>query len=178
MGDMGCVYGLADPRTMQTRYVGESSHDSPFPRLGGHIGGCGEQSPLAEWIRELLASGTAPISYTIEAVPDSDNPRRDKTRRLRAEDFWISWHRAMGSDLLNKVVTPEERSARSSRGAASMDPEARRQRSRKGWTVQKQAAMTGAYLALSPERRSEIARKSWKTRLGGRPPKRPKKVNP
>lgn len=87
------VYGLQDPRNGQLRYVGKSNNVDK--RLCQHIhrAKSGTDTPVKEWLRELLVENYQPEVFIIEEVPIQDV--------YAAEDFWWQYFRYIGADLLN-----------------------------------------------------------------------------
>lgn len=88
------IYGLVDPRNQQIRYVGKTSGRLHSRRLA-HISDVRRGRtyiPRHRWLAELLSSGLEPEIFEIEVVIDNWQ---------EAEQFWISYYRFIGADLLN-----------------------------------------------------------------------------
>lgn len=82
------IYGLVDPRTNVTRYVGRSSH--PKRRLWKHMQAAREvrdfriQSAKDAWLNELAAAGLKPGLVILEAVAPGDIPADREVHWIRA----------------------------------------------------------------------------------------------
>lgn len=91
----GCVfvYGVADPRTSEIRYVGKTrSALSRRLRLHFKVQEC-DASARALWFGELRAADVEPAIFVLEEVAEVD--------QVEAERFWIAYFRALGADLAN-----------------------------------------------------------------------------
>lgn len=84
------VYVLADPRSMEVRYVGVTR--DPDARKFCHSGG--GASTTKAWIREVIQSGHKPIMTLIDVA---DGERQGYKR----ERQWIRHFREAGANLLN-----------------------------------------------------------------------------
>ena len=93
-GGMAHIYGLCDPITQQLRYVGKTN--DPKKRLQAHLR-CREKekSYLTNWIKSLKAAGRKPEIFVIEDIPEAE--------WQEAEQFWISYFRAIGANLVNML---------------------------------------------------------------------------
>lgn len=93
---MNAIYALVDPRTGFIRYVGKTS--CPLNRrLAGHINDSLRrrfQVPRFRWIGRLLNAGLRPEIVELEQCEDWQD----------AEQFWISYLRFVGCDLLNATA--------------------------------------------------------------------------
>lgn len=92
------VYALSDPRTHETRYVGQSMN--PNHRHEEHVAVVTRRLPeeaasssLRTWIRSLLDEGLEPEMTILEAT--------SKGNVNRAEERWVQTLRAEGAHLLN-----------------------------------------------------------------------------
>lgn len=87
------IYGLADPRDGQLRYVGKTVRDLEW-RLRGHLNGARKKRNRKDhWINRLILKDLRPDIFVIEVVRDGD--------WVEAERFWIAYFRAIGANLLN-----------------------------------------------------------------------------
>lgn len=90
------IYALCDPRTDETRYIGQSSsglnrpkdHMKPSHLKSGN-------THKINWINEVLRAGFVPYIKTVEELLDPED--LDK-----AEIFWIYQFRALGERLTNR----------------------------------------------------------------------------
>ena len=90
------IYGLADPRTKQYRYIGRTL--CPKKRLQTQIATArngGHKTRVHTWIRSLLNLGLEPIQNIIEIVPER--------RWSEAERWWVSYFKNAGCNLVNMV---------------------------------------------------------------------------
>ena len=92
---MVSVYGLADPRNGELRYIG-ATEQSLEGRLSGHIGATKDASPRTKWVRELLRQGLRPEIFEIEVVDDSQG--------AEAERFYIQYFTYLGCKLTNVLI--------------------------------------------------------------------------
>jgi len=90
---MYLVYGLSDPRKEEIRYVGITKRTLKV-RLYEHIYNRDKMNPKAEWLRSLAKDGIQPVIKTIEET-------KDELTALDREDFWTSYFRMLGYNLLN-----------------------------------------------------------------------------
>lgn len=89
------IYGLIDPLTNELKYIGKT-HSTLRRRLLGHLNDVKRGRvyiPRHKWIAGLLLLDTQPEIFAIEEVKES--AWRD------AEQFWISYFRFIGCQLLN-----------------------------------------------------------------------------
>lgn len=95
------VYGLVDPRDLVIRYVGRTASGLP-KRLGQHLAPSklAQDTPLAAWLRELVALEEEPIILMLSSVTE-DSTEQDGEAWRQAEQKWIVRLRAMGASLLN-----------------------------------------------------------------------------
>jgi hypothetical protein len=91
---MGCIYGLADPRTGALRYVGKTVRSLKL-RLQGHVSksDLARHSHKTNWVMSLLVAGVRPEIFEIEELP---NEALDE-----AEIFYIQYFRSIGCSLTN-----------------------------------------------------------------------------
>lgn len=91
------IYGLADPRTGQLRYIGQT-RTSLAQRLSAHIAPSSlrDPTPRAQWIIELRAQRRKPEIFEIESV--------EAAAANEAERFRVGSFRALGCDLLNRSI--------------------------------------------------------------------------
>jgi hypothetical protein len=87
------IYGLVDPRTGETRYVGQTA-DLLGRRLQDHIRKPGA-TKKGDWVREVLAADLDPTIYLIEELVGY---RPDAYKR---ESYWINRLRDEGQPLTN-----------------------------------------------------------------------------
>lgn len=88
------IYGLADPRSGELRYVGKTSGPIHNRRLA-HISDVRRGRtyiPRHKWLASLLAAGIEPEIFEIERI---------SADWQEAESFWIIYFRFIGCDLLN-----------------------------------------------------------------------------
>jgi len=148
----GTIYALADPKTEEIRYVGQTTR-SPRTRLGEHLAvaqkplrrGAGSQRRLRAWLRSLQEK---PLLIVLEETTDLDD----------AEQRWIAQLRGDGARLCNMTeggdgfrgLTDEGRRKQEEgrrRGVeAARDPEVRARAGR---------AISAAHIARRGEPRSE-----------------------
>lgn len=87
------IYGLLDPRNGQLRYIGKSNN--PTARRYEHV--CASQiaAPTHRnyWIKSLLTDGVKPEMLILEEVSTND--------WKKAERWWISYWKFVGSNLVN-----------------------------------------------------------------------------
>lgn len=147
----GIVYGIADPDTLQTVYIGETlgtmtsrlfQHLATSTRIGDRL----FDTEFNRWLRSIVISGKIPLVYLIETVKSTGDGSLDKRKRLEAETFWIKRMSSV-NPLLNAVKSTTSAKVHSLRTA-----EERSEIIRKAWA------------GRSPEHRSEIAHKIWATR--------------
>lgn len=95
------IYGLVDPRDLVIRYVGRTASGLP-KRLGQHLAPSklAQETPLAAWLRELVALEEEPIILMLASVTE-DSTEKDGEAWRQAEQKWIVRLRTMGADLLN-----------------------------------------------------------------------------
>lgn len=86
------IYGLADPRDGQLRYVGKTVWTLER-RLGRHLSASSRgKNRKDRWIARLIAKDLRPEIFEIEVVDGS---------WVEAERFWIAYFRSIGADLMN-----------------------------------------------------------------------------
>lgn len=103
MNKFGFVYGIADPSTMETVYIGETTQ-SILRRLHFHcVAAFDRKNEFHDWIMKFILDGKQPIVYLIETIEMEDNRRISKRKRWEAEQFWIQRYRSMGCSLFNKA---------------------------------------------------------------------------
>lgn len=182
----GIVYGIADPDTMKTVYIGETI-GTMTSRLFQHLasatslGSKSYDTPFMQWVRSLVLTGRIPIVYQLETVKSIGDGAVDKKSRLEAEAFWMRQLENRGSVLLNSIRSDVNRRVHSKRtvnerreiamkGVASQTKEQRSEKARKRW-----ASTTGDQRSESarlreqrkgPEVRRPAAIKAWKTKRG------------
>lgn len=93
------IYGLIDPRTSQLRYVGKTVLGLQ-DRLNRH---CNESNTeiknhRVDWIRNLAKAGLRPEIIELETV---------RADWIEAEQFWISYMRFIGCELVNATFGGE-----------------------------------------------------------------------
>lgn len=94
------IYGLVDPRTSLIAYIGKSN--DVYARWEQHISDT-KNAAKAAWVRQLMASGIAPIVVILETVDDSGDWDT-------AERWWIAQGIRTGWPLLNQThVSPMSR---------------------------------------------------------------------
>lgn len=94
------IYGLVDPRTSLIAYVGKSN--DVYARWEQHISDTTNAAKTA-WVRQLMASGIAPIVVILETVDDYGDWDT-------AERWWIAQGIRTGWPLLNQThVSPMSR---------------------------------------------------------------------
>jgi hypothetical protein len=89
------IYGLYDPFTKQLRYIGKTTATQER-RWAIHNNLAKRKTPrrIYNWWRSVLAGGGEPEIFEIEIVqPGGD--------WVDAEQFWISYFRSIGCDLVN-----------------------------------------------------------------------------
>lgn len=97
----GFIYGLADPRTLEIRYVGRTIND-PWGRRYTHVQHArqGKVGHKSSWIRALEADGVEPLLVIIE----QDVPEADITDRER---YWVMAGNSWGWRLTNATIGGE-----------------------------------------------------------------------
>lgn len=96
------VYGLADPKNNQLRYVGTTTQTLPI-RLNEHLRD-ERRHHLVSWFNTLRSRHLVPDIFEIERL----SPRDDWHE---AEQFWTTYFRGIGADLLNGSEGHESRIA-------------------------------------------------------------------
>lgn len=96
------IYGLGDPRTNQTRYVGVTSN--LYQRYARHILRCHNTGTL-EWINELRVLDILPTLTVIESDVD-------EAIVFDREKYWIERYTQEGSELTNSLVPRSVRKKR------------------------------------------------------------------
>lgn len=102
----GFIYGIADPVTMQTVYIGETVK-SISSRLFHHLSKSLDpfwkwfDNPFPKWLREHVINDRFPIVYLLETLESSGDAQVDKRSRLSAEKFWIEQMTHRGVVLFN-----------------------------------------------------------------------------
>lgn len=107
--NVGYVYGLSDPKTGKTHYVGETTQ-TLMARLGGHIqamldgrSSTAKNKELKEWISGLITAGLSPRIYLLEEIILGGDQKVDKRTLWDAEQRWKKVLRERGEPLMNKV---------------------------------------------------------------------------
>lgn len=90
------IYGLYDPRTLDTRYVGHTTQDVAL-RAWQHFNAPASNG-LAEWMRELREFDQRPMGFEIDEVVGAE------ADALRVELHWIITYFANGAPLLNREL--------------------------------------------------------------------------
>ena len=85
------VYGLSDPKTGETRYIGITKQ--PKIRYADHLR-CNDKSDKSNWIRSLKEENLKPTMFVIQTYADSK-------KACEAEIFFIAYFRSLGFDLTN-----------------------------------------------------------------------------
>jgi hypothetical protein len=85
------IYGLIDPVTQQIRYVGKTI-EPIHRRLKSHVTARTSINPINRWVAKLFRAGLKPEIFQIESV---------ETNWQEAEQYWITYFRYIGADLLN-----------------------------------------------------------------------------
>lgn len=90
------IYTLADPRSGDVRYVGQT-HQKPKKRLQGHLSRArsGARYHLMTWIRSLLREGLEPSMTVVE---EGEGDLWGIT-----EKKWVAHYRNQGCDLTNST---------------------------------------------------------------------------
>ena len=96
------IYGLVDPRTRETRYIGKSSNGLRRPKFHWSKPALRDgRAPCDHWIRKLVSMGLVPEIDVIEDLGFSED-KDDANRKLNeAEIRCISKFRDDGKKLLN-----------------------------------------------------------------------------
>lgn len=98
---MYTIYALADPRTCEIRYIGQTQKH-PSVRLQGHLKKEDGNKRKWAWLNELNALGIEPNVVVLEYADTLRNA-------LAGERFWIEKGRKMGWPLLNFRVDGRQR---------------------------------------------------------------------
>ena len=85
------IYGLIDPQVNQLRYIGKTTQ-TLAERRKSHVVARTLHYPVNRWVKKLFDAGVKPDIVEIERVEDDWQ---------EAEQFWISYYRFIGADLLN-----------------------------------------------------------------------------
>lgn len=95
------IYVLLDPIDEKTCYVGKTK-TSPFNRFFQHVYGKPTSVKSSVWIENLKSKNRLPLLYIVEHASDANG--------LIREDFWISYFKEQGFNLLNMIAakTPIE----------------------------------------------------------------------
>lgn len=91
---MYIIYGLIDPRTNEIRYIGLSRQGKARPRQHAYPSHRNRPTPVACWVRSLLAQG---IRYQFVILEEC----KSREELAPAEIKWITDSRARGCRLLN-----------------------------------------------------------------------------
>lgn len=180
----GIVYGIADPDTLQTVYVGETL-GTMTSRLFQHISAAtnprakGYEGKFMRWVREIVLSHRIPVVYALEFVKSCGNGAKDKRLRVEAEKFWIGRKSQFGAVLLNANRSEVNRLLHSSRsqeerreivlkGVRSQTSEQRSRKAAKRWvgTTAEQRSDFASHREIEkgPEKRRAAALKAWETK--------------
>jgi GIY-YIG catalytic domain len=94
--EIGYIYCLSDPHTLEKRYVGKSQ--DPYARLKKHLwpSYLKPETYKNRWLRQLKAIGSKPILSILEVVQFSNMDIREK--------FWIAQLRIEGAPLTNTTI--------------------------------------------------------------------------
>lgn len=154
------IYLLRDPITYQVRYIGKGE---PAHRLANHIGLArqGKLGAKFDWIRDLMAIGTAPIVESIEIVTNDNWKER--------EQYWIKYYREQGAPLTNASIGGEGASG----FKHSLEEKIKRSERAKGnqhWLGKKHSEETKAKLRVARARQimSEETKRKISDTLKGR----------
>jgi len=149
---MWTIYALADPRTFQIRYIGQTQNH-PSVRLQEHIKKEDGNKRKWAWLEELAALGTSPNVIILDYAKTLEEA-------LSKERYWIEKGRAIEWPLLNFRVEGK----RLFRVVRNLKP---RQRSTDepgrwddvvaAWFAAHPAALTGAALGISDLARAMCA---------------------
>jgi excisionase family DNA binding protein len=95
---MGIVYALLDPRTGDTRYIGQTNRGG-HERLSDHYHAAarGSRLHLSCWLRVLFGLGLEPVLAILEETDEV----------LQREQFWIKHYRDRGAPLTNLTAGGE-----------------------------------------------------------------------
>lgn len=96
------IYGLADPRNGQLRYVGKSTSGLLRPRSHAspsNLRRSGNRHS-ANWIRQLQGLG---LKYEVVIIEET----QEKAGLAEQEKFWIAYFRFVGCDLTNATAGGE-----------------------------------------------------------------------
>lgn len=97
------IYGVADPRTGELRYIGKTI-SALSSRLRYHLN-CrkGERTPRGCWFRKMKREGLTPDIFVLEETTEA--------AWEDVERFWIASMRLVGAKLLNMTAGGEGTSA-------------------------------------------------------------------
>lgn len=98
MSNTQYIYTLADPFTMEIRYVGRTVE--PEERLKGHIYQTNGGTDKDVWIISLRNANTFPVMAIVETVTAENGAEREKK--------WIKHYLKQGSSLFNKTHNKPE----------------------------------------------------------------------
>jgi group I intron endonuclease len=95
------IYGLADPRTGQLRYVGKSTYGLKRARSHAYPGYLKrDHSHTGNWIRSLKAQGMRPEAILLEVYENRDD--------LPEAEIWnIAYWKSLGAGLYNHTLGGE-----------------------------------------------------------------------
>lgn len=143
------IYGLADPRDGQLRYVGKTEGKLQT-RLNHHVWRARHlrsNTYKANWIRTILAQGLEPKIVQLWKTEEIEV-------LSQAEIFWISYFLQMGCHLTNLTVGGE--GASGYRHTAEAKERMSRLKSGKAWSEATRASMIKVGKAPTREREIQI----------------------
>lgn len=98
----GYIYALADPRTGEIRYIGQTY--MPQTRLMGHLSEARTAYVCLEkraWLLELMSIGLVPQMIILEQTSQSELRKRERA--------WVNHFKAQGCDLVNYALVSGKR---------------------------------------------------------------------
>lgn len=87
------IYGLIDPITNELRYVGKTYN--LCIRYNAYLSNLKRNSHKNNWIKKLISNGMKPEIYSFEEFELED-------KAYEAEEFYISYFRGIGCNLINE----------------------------------------------------------------------------
>ena len=95
------IYGLIDPTTQELRYIGKTTLPLRI-RYNRHISDANKVKRYSsQWVRSVLNKGYKPDVFVLEEVEGD---------WVEAEQFWISYWKALGARLTNHTIGGEGQS--------------------------------------------------------------------